>query len=88
MTESPWKVNVDDDNDYTLVIIIMMLMTIFKCFSFYVHTVKKYSTKKSPQFSYNDQEDEGAFAPELGTGVGQLGLQAKGEKGGQVKTYI
>ena len=57
-------------------------------FLFYVHTVKKYSTKKSPQFSYNDQEDEGAFAPELGTGVGQLGLQAKGEKGGQVKhTY-
>ena len=32
----------------------------------------------------DDQEEEGAFAPELGTGVGQLGLQSKGEKGGQV----
>ena len=33
----------------------------------------------------DNQEEEGAFAPELGTGVGgQLGLQSKGEKGGQV----
>ena len=32
----------------------------------------------------DEQEEEGAFAPELGTGVGQLGLQSKGEKGGQV----
>ena len=34
--------------------------------------------------AHDDQEEEGAFAPELGTGVGQLGLQSKGEKGGQV----
>ena len=33
----------------------------------------------------DNQEEDGAFAPELGTGVGgQLGLQSKGEKGGQV----
>ena len=83
MTESPWKVNVDDDNDYD-----DDADDNFQMFLFYVHIVKKYYLKKSPQFPYNDQEDEGAFAPELGTGVGQLGLQAKGEKGGQVKTYI
>ena len=35
--------------------------------------------------AHDDQEEEGAFAPELGTGVGQLGLQSKGEKGGQVE---
>ena len=35
----------------------------------------------------DDQEEEGAFAPELGTGVGQLGIQSKGEKGGQVFSY-
>ena len=34
------------------------------------------------------QEEEGAFAPELGTGVGQLGLQSKGEKGGQVSSDL
>ena len=49
---------------------------------------KEIQYKKISTNSTNDQEDEGAFAPELGTGVGQLGLQAKGEKGGQVKTYI
>ena len=36
----------------------------------------------------DNQEEEGAFAPELGTGVGQLGLQSKGEKGGQVLLQI
>ena len=66
----------------------MMLMIIFKCFVLCPFSKEIQYIKKSPQFPYNDQEDEGAFAPELGTGVGQLGLQAKGEKGGQVKTNI
>ena len=83
MTESPWKVNVDDENDHD-----DDADDNSQMFLFYVHIVKKYNSKKSPQFPFNDQEDEGAFAPELGTGVGQLGLQAKGEKGGQAKTYI
>ena len=82
MTESPWKVNVDDDNDHD-----DDADDNFQMFLFYVHIVKKYSIKNLDNF-HSIQEDEGAFAPELGTGVGQLGLQAKGEKGGQVKTYI
>ena len=83
MTESPWKVNVDDENDHD-----DDADDNFQMFLFLCPYSKEIQYQKSPQFPYNDQEDEGAFAPELGTGVGQLGLQAKGEKGGQVKTYI
>ena len=80
MTESPWKVNVDDENDHDDDADDNVFVS--------CPCSKEIQYQKSPQFPYNDQEDEGAFAPELGTGVGQLGLQAKGEKGGQVKTYI
>ena len=45
MTESPWKVNVDDDNDHD-----DDADDNFQMFLFYVHIVKKYNIKNLLNF--------------------------------------